>query len=78
VVLELLRGERTRAEILSQYEIHGSMADKWQRKAVDEMDKIFSEKDKGEQEQKLISELYKQIGQLKVETDWLKKKIGLL
>jgi len=78
VVLELLKGEKTRAQICSEYEIHANLADKWLKIAISEMDRLFSEKDVGQEQKKLISELYKQIGQQKVEVDWLKKKIGLL
>lgn len=78
VVLELLKGEKSRTQICSEYEIHGNLADKWLKKALSEMERLFSEKDVGDEQAKLISELYKQIGQLKVESDWLKKKIGLL
>ena len=42
VVLELLKGEKTRNEICSQFEIHPALADKWKTVVVSEMDKLFT------------------------------------
>lgn len=79
VVLEILKGEKTVAQISSQYGVHPTQIKRWKDRAVsgikgffsDPPDKMLSEKDR------LIGELYRQIGQLKVEADWLKKKMGL-
>ena len=80
VVIELMRGEKTKGEICSQFEVHTSLADKWRIRVLEGMEKLFTEgvSDQSKQDQKLIEELYKQIGQLKVEGDWLKKKVGLI
>jgi transposase-like protein len=80
VVLALLRGEKTRGEIASEFGIHPTQADKWKQKFMEGIGQIFSEgvKDEAKERDKLIEELYKQIGQLKVESDWLKKKMGLI
>ncbi len=80
VVLAMLRGEKTRGEIASEFQIHPVQADKWRQKVIESLSHIFSGgiKDEERKREKLIEELYKQIGQLKVETDWLKKKIGLI
>ena len=78
VVLELLKGEKTRNEICSQFEIHPALADKWKTVVVSEMDKLFTggmdlerKRDK-----ELIEELYKQVGNLQTQLEWLKKKMG--
>jgi transposase len=78
VVLELLKGEKTRNEICSQFEIHPALADKWKTLVVNEMDKLFTggmdlerKRDK-----ELIEELYKQVGKLQTQLEWLKKKMG--
>lgn len=80
VVLAMLRGEKTRGEIASEFSIHPTQADKWKQRAVEGLQQLFSEgiKDEAKEREKLIEELYKQIGQLKVEADWLKKKMGLI
>ncbi len=79
VVLEVLKEEKTIAEISAKFAIHPTQIKRWKDQALlgltgvftDKSGKILFEKDN------LIEELYKQIGQLKVEADWLKKKMGL-
>ena len=80
VALEALRGERTVAEIASAYGVHPNQISKWKKQALEELPKIFSGRyeKKEAQGQQLIDQLYQQIGQLKVELDWLKKKSGLI
>ncbi len=76
VALEALKGDRTMAELASDYGVHPNQIRQWREKLVKELPGVFSDrrhkKDKeGEEE---TSELYRQIGQLKVELEWLKKK----
>ena len=80
VALEAIRGERTLAEIASAYEVHSSQITKWKKQALEEMPKVFSgaRERSNRQQSELVAELYRQIGQLKVELDWLKKKAGLV
>lgn len=78
VVLAILKGDKTRSEVCSQFSIHPTQADKWKQKILSGLPTLFTE-GKGnliKEREKEIEELYKQIGQLKVETDWLKKKMG--
>jgi putative transposase len=79
VALEAIRGERTIAEIVSESGMHPNQISKWKKQALEELPEIFSgargKRDQSTEE--LESELYKQIGQLKVELDWLKKKSRL-
>lgn len=79
IALEALREEKTSAELASQYQVHPTQIRTWKAQAVKGLADLFSnKKNKAEQENaELIEELYKQIGQLKVELDWLKKKSGL-
>lgn len=78
VALDLIRGE-TMSEICSKYEIHPTQAGKWREQALNGLETLFTDKRTNELEEKneTIEELYKQIGQLKVESDWLKKKLPL-
>lgn len=80
VALEAIRGERTVAEIAAAYGVHPNQISKWKKQALDELPRIFSGKyEKKEAEGKeLADQLYQQIGRLKVELDWLKKKAGLV
>jgi transposase-like protein len=76
VALEALKGEKTMAQISSEYGIHVNQIRQWRQKLLEELPGVFSDrrqkKDKDTEE--MTSELYRQIGQLKVELDWLKKK----
>jgi len=80
VALEAIKEQKTIAELSSIYGVHSTQITKWKKKALDFISQIFS--DKLQQQQKsddeLIQELYRQIGKLQVERDWLKKKIGLI
>ena len=79
VVLEALRGERSINELAGLYEVHPTQIAAWKRKAVEGLADLFSN---GRQkalkdDQALKARLYQEIGQLKVELDWLKKKLGM-
>ena len=78
VALEAIKGQRTLSEIASEFGVHPNLITKWKKQALDELPGLFSgKKEKVERENReLESELYRQIGQLKVELDWLKKKSG--
>jgi len=76
VALEALRGEKTVSEIAAQYEVHPNQVAQWRKKVLESLPSIFSGRRKKEDREgeELRDELFRQIGQLKVELDWLKKK----
>ena len=76
VALEAIRGERTLSELSSQYGMHVNQITKWKKRVLEQLPDIFSRKRQKQKEDvdELIAELYRQIGQLKVELDWVKKK----
>jgi transposase len=80
VALEAIKGTRTMAELSSEYGVHPNQIGQWKKRLLKELPDIFS--DKRERVKKdsdeLVAELYRQIGQLKVELDWLKKKSQIL
>lgn len=80
VALEAIRGERTIAEIASENGVHPNQISMWKKQALEELPGLFSDgrKKREQNSEELESELYKQIGQLKVELDWLKKKYRML
>ena len=74
MVLEVLKEERTVPEIASEYEIHAAMVHAWRREFLEKAVGVFEDKRKKSAEpeqEKLVSTLYQQIGQLKVENDFL-------
>ena len=77
VALEAIKGHKTVNEIASEYGVHPTQIAQWKKQALEELPKIFSQRrQKGaQQEEALKDALYQQIGQLKVELDWLKKKV---
>ena len=79
VALEMIKEKEPVSVICSRHSIHPNLARKWKDKALEILVTGFGKKSATEQKQKdeLIEELYKQIGQLKVEMDWLKKNMGV-
>ena len=82
VALEAIRGEKTVAELASQYEVHPTMINNWKRQVLEEASNLFengSELAKADvSQQGQINELYRQIGQLKVERDFLASRSAQL
>jgi len=76
VALEALKGDKTMAELSSEFGVHANQIRQWRQKLVDELPGVFSDRrGKNDKETEAVTtELYCQIGQLKVELDWLKKK----
>lgn len=77
VAIEAIKGEKTIAEISAKYGVHANQIGKWKREAMAGIADIFSGKHKreGEDSREEAEELYKQIGKLKVENDFLKKTL---
>ena len=76
VALEAVKEERTLAELSSTYGVHANQIGQWRKKLLTDLPTLFSDRRKKaeqDQEQK-EAELYQQIGKMKVELDWLKKK----
>lgn len=79
IVLEMLREERTVAEISSDYEVHSTVLHRWKTEAMDNLPSLFtrgaSETEKmRKQYEKEKEQLTQHIGQLSIELNWLKKK----
>jgi len=74
VVLEALKENRTLAELASEYKIHPNQITKWKQQFQDNVESIFKENTDKDQEE-IIARLYEEIGRLKVEIDYLKKRL---
>lgn len=80
LALEAIRGERTLTQLASQYHVHPIQVGQWRKTALEQLAELFVDgrKRKRKDEDSEKDSLYEQIGRLKVELDWLKKKVGLL
>ena len=76
VALEAVKKEKTIAQLSSEYGVHANQINQWRKRLLEELPNIFSKnrQKKEKDNEDLQDELYRQIGQLKVELDWVKKK----
>lgn len=80
VALEALKEARTTNELAGQFEVHPTQVVQWKKRLVAGAPELFEggvQRGAGE-EAALRDRLYQEIGQMKVELDWLKKKHELL
>ena len=80
VALAALRGDRTANELASPYGVHPTLIHAWKKQLLAGADQVFSNGSQAaaadtEAEK---AELFEQIGRLKMELEWLKKKVGAL
>ncbi len=82
IVLEILREEKSVAQLASEHGIHANVLNRWKSEAVQNLSQLFVDDRKGitkmkkEYEQQ-IDELYAEVGKLTTQLSWLKKKSGL-
>lgn len=79
VALAALKGQQTLNEVASLYGVHPVQVAQWKKQAAEGLPELFiGRRASNEQEaETLQARLYQEIGQLKVELDWLKRKTGL-
>ena len=78
VALEAAKGTKTVNEVASAFGVHPSQVSQWKRQMIDEGPSMLSQgRSRAEREQATKeTELYEQIGRLKMELEWLKKKVS--
>jgi len=79
VVQELLKEEKTLAQIASEYEVHPTQLKNWRSVALEGLASLFEKQDstvvlQAAHDQQL-TELYAEIGKLTTQVTWLKKKL---
>ena len=78
IALEALRENKTIEQIAKEYELHRVQVCKWKKELLDRAESIFEGKGKKKakpDDDKAVLE--RKIGQLTIEIDWLKKKLGI-
>ena len=77
VALAAIKGERTVNEIAAMYGVHPTMIVKWKKQLLEEMPQVFANRRSAavRAQEDVTGTLYQEIGRLKVELDWLKKKV---
>ena len=79
VALAAARGDRSTAELASKFGIHTSQVTAWKKLLLSGAPELFADGRSRQAESSVDEqELYEQIGRLKMEVEWLKKKSGQL
>lgn len=78
LALDALKGLKTVNELASEYGVHPVQISQWKKQLQESVAGIFSKSParRAGEEESLKSRLYEEIGRLKIELDWLKKKVG--
>lgn len=76
VALAAVKGDRTISELASLHGVHPTMIHGWKKQLIDNVEELFltGAKTSSAEHEALQAQLYEQIGRLKTELDWLKKK----
>ena len=79
VALAAVKGDRTVSQLASQFAVHATLIHGWKKQLLEGVESLFAggrlDKDKAQAETE-TAELFEQIGRLKMELEWLKKKVG--
>lgn len=77
IALAAIKNENTITQIASTYEVHPTQVGLWKKTAQEGLPQLFTDKRKKENadQERIIDELYKAIGQRDMELAWLKKKL---
>ena len=80
VAIEAIRGDKTLSQLGSHFQVHPIQIAKWRKSALEQLPELFVDgrTRKGRNGEADSDALYEEIGRLKVELDWLKKKVGML
>ncbi len=74
VALEAAKGEKTLSQLTHEYGVAAVQISQWKRQLLEGMPTVFGRKQQVGDAETLTALLYQEIGRLKMELDWLKKK----
>jgi transposase len=76
LALEAVKGDKSLAELAAKYEVHPNQITQWKKALLAGLPEVFSDKRRKTERraEDETAKLYEEIGRLKVERDWLKKK----
>lgn len=79
VALEGASGQKTINEIASEFTLHPNLVSQWKHALLADGENLFRQPNShaARESEALQAELYEQIGRLKMELEWLKKKVAL-
>jgi transposase-like protein len=78
IAIEALKGDRTINEIAKEYGIHPVQVAQWKKALIDGAETLFNgRKQKKTDAEPGKADLERKVGQLTIEIDWLKKKLGM-
>jgi transposase-like protein len=77
VALAAVKGDKTVSEVASLHGVHPTLIHAWNKQLLDNAEEPFQTgaKASGAEHEILQAQLYEQIGRLRTELDWLKKKL---
>ena len=77
VALSAIKGDQTTSELAARFQIHPTMVSTWKRELLERASELFDSKsgNKSKSHQDEVDNLYRQIGQLSVERDFLARKL---
>lgn len=80
IALEAIKGEKTLAQLSSEYGVHATQVGQWKQELIRRSAELFAKPDNAlsEQHQEVTDKLHKTIGEITVENNWLKKKLQIL
>ena len=82
IALDAIKERMSSAEIARKYSIHPNQVSKWKNMALNGLEELFKDKRKmdiaKQEQEELTDQLYRQVGKLQMELEWLKKKVGEL
>ena len=78
VALEASKEIKSLNELATQYSLHPSQISHWKKEFMEGIQGIFALQKKNSDDKKKIDDLYRQLGQLTMENEWLKKKLSQL